>query len=207
MAQYTGTPSLDGYLARLFQASWADAHGGAAITMDKTSDPFFARAEEPSTGTFHVTRGFLVFDLSSIPTGRTVSSATLAMETNLVGTPADKSKTMHIVESTQDSASDLVSTDYDNYNTTDLVTEIVLGTGINTTTFTFNSSGITYLEGVLGSDAMFCAIMEYDLEDTDPPVADTRVQVTASENGTAANRPTLTINYSDLGGAFLLNLI
>lgn len=193
MAQYTGNPTLDGYVDKLFETSWANARDAATgDSADKTATTASLRAEEPAGGTFHVSRMFLVFSLSAIPATATITSATLALTASSV-TGSGDSITAMVVESTQASTADLVTADFDQRGSTQLSDEVVMTNAQKT--FTFNASGIAFLQSKIGLNAMLANIAKYDFNNTDPAVADGRWDIDTVDHGTAGNRPLLTINY------------
>lgn len=195
MATLTATPSLDGFVDKLFQASWAAARDAATgDNVDKTSVTASLRAEEPAGGTFHVSRMFMVFSLASLPAGTIINSATLSVFASSISAGSNNAKTLNLVSSTQASQTDLVLADFDQRGSTAFASEFVAAAGANT--FTLNASGITQLTNALGGNVMFAIIMKYDFDNTDPPVEDGRLSLDTVESATESQRPTLTIQYT-----------
>lgn len=142
-----------------------------------------------------ISRGFFPYTNPSIPSGSIIDSGTFKFTCTAVvaGSP-----TAHLVRSTQASASTLANTDYDNINevpSTGAVTScgsVVVTAALKT--ITINATGLAHVTP--GANILFALMEAGDQSNTDPVTNDNRFTINTSDNGTAANRPTLNIVYT-----------
>ena len=157
-------------MVRNTNASWNTCK--TASTGDFSKDDYQSItpgvASRLLSGTYGIYRSFFYFDLSSIPAGSSIQSATLDI-TSTSYSPTNIS----LLEGTQ--ADTLSTADYDQFtgDPFDTIQWIdTLPDPVNVNTFTFNDAGITYLESKIGDTTKLCLI-EYTHDYlNDPPSPD-----------------------------------
>lgn len=203
MPKLSANPSLDGEIQQVLQASWTNAHDSLTGVVDKTDTIFRVRGEFNGS-LYNCGRGFLVFDLSSIPAGANLfpSDLTIYIETNSVS-DADHGE-LSLFESSQADSNDLATTDYIEYETT-VLANTVDGSSGGSKVFTFNSSGLNYIRSKIGTKAAFCIRTKKDINNTQPTGLGW-VGIASVDHATSSFRPLLTVNYFN-GGAVLAGLL
>ncbi len=195
MAQFIGTPTHDGYIDRQYESTWSDARNAAAgDAIDEGSDAIYLRSE---TG-FHCSRMFLTFDLTTVPAGTDISSATLAFDVASVSVADAAHGTANLVSGSPANVDDYVLDDFDQFGTTAFATEVDASSA-GAYSFTINAAGLTYLEAACGGKVVLCMRMKKDFDNTTPTGAG-YIVVYTSKSTTESYKPTLTINY--IGSSF-----
>lgn len=198
MATFSITSSTgDGYIDKT-DASWSTARG--ATTGDSVSasasNPRCPEAGKPSD--YLIRRAFFWFDVSSIPTSATITSATVRFVFDDGELIDDDNASTNLVDST--ASTTLTTADYNNSGTTlqsdDTADLTDIGTNAPWTfTFTLNSTGIATVQAAVGGTVKFALINSRDrLNQT--PTGRNQHNTSMSDNGTEANKPLLTISYT-----------
>ncbi|HEA68070.1 MAG TPA: hypothetical protein ENI07_14795 [Desulfobacterales bacterium] len=145
---------------------------------------------------FLIARSFLFFDLSSLSSSFTVDSCTLVVYGNSTG-----DSTVCIQEGTQ--ADPMTTADFDSF-TGSIFDSIVWPPPWEPTyqeiTFSLNSTGIAYIQSMLGSTAKICIRnYQYDFLDVEFPddINAFRAYMAYRENDTELWHPTLNITYEE----------
>ncbi len=207
MGQLTTVASFDGWIDREYEPTWTAARDTASgENVDHSGGSNIVRNDGGDINTIMCGRTYQVFDLSTIPASATITSASLAV--NCAGTDAvtEVQGAVKLVESTQASPTDLVVSDYSKRGSTSFANDIDCRT-TGTKTFTINGDGITYLQSVVGSNAMLCLLSKRDFDNTSPGPSPLLglVYIAGRADGTPASRPTLTVNYTVPGGVRFVN--
>lgn len=181
--------------------SWAALKALTTGTAQASGDPVGVYASVIVSRS--LSRTFLPFDTSSIPAGSTIVSATIQFNVTQI---VSSNSTLHIVQSTQADPTSLVNNDFDNIpNSSGSLTSggSVAVSATGSQTITLNATGLGWI--VPGGYTKFALVEDHDVTNTDPSPNDYRFNVNTSENGTAGNRPTLTVIYAggDEGAYFI----
>jgi len=157
------TPSLsvfsdDCYIATQAEATWAAARNTPTSPfVVQTPESFYnAITARTFSSNFYAARAFLYFDLSALPGGASVVSASVFIRGSLANSQVS------LLQGTQTGtdASGLVAGDWNGFTGTPFST-INWVTGITKNEFTLNAAGMSYIESVAGGTAKFC-VREYD---------------------------------------------
>lgn len=198
------TGAGDGHTYKNDSANWDTTHDATDSTSaDYTSTTANLYAAFVG-GVFHLTRVFLPFDTSGLDDAATIDGGVLTVRCSSIvqnnGTHFDAG----VVQTTQASNTVLANADFDQCGAVDGATEGATRVAITTTgakVFTLNATGISWI-----SKTGFTKLgirTNQDLDDF--PVVDNTnefaVQLSMSEDGTAGNRPKLTVTYH-LGTAY-----
>lgn len=181
---YSGTG--DGYLRRIIQNTWPLARDNPVA--DDGSDTSQYRDNGICAyihiGNYYVYRSWFDFDLSSIPSWKTISSAVLTL-TGWAARDAD----VIIQKGTQTLPLDV--NDFQAFAGPYFSNIFMTDTQCD---FIFNAAGIAYLQSVLGATAYLCA-REYNCDylNVAPINYDNIMGVYFRESTTQENRPLLTI--------------
>jgi hypothetical protein len=194
MRLYAQNPIFDGEIERILQNTWSAARDGTSGTVNIDINNQIQARGTKSGGIYDCGRGFLTFDLTSIPARSVIVSATLSLVRN-GGMVADSAHgIVHLLKSTQASPTALIGADYIAYETTDFANTIDCS-NLGSKIFTLNSSGLTYLTSKIGNRATFALLTDKDLNNV-APVSDGDVFFSSITDSITANRPVLTIRYS-----------
>lgn len=194
----------DGNIYNDSAASWTLARNATTGTVNVTTDPNNVYAD--GTGSdYYCSRLFTPFINPSIPVGQPIISADFKFTVQTAG-----ARTMHVVRSTQASATSKATTDFDNL--TDLPTTTLTSCGsisggsTGAKTIALNATGLSHITPA--SDIKFCIINDSDQVGTDPNRALVVVSIYTSDNATDGNRIKLNVTYGiSGGGSFFLNFI
>jgi hypothetical protein len=180
------------------------AGAGSTASATDAGESFVYLSNDGTAGGFgYLVRSAFDFDLSTIPTGATIVSATLSLygsahNNGLGGTP-----TIDIVSNSITSTSNIATSDYGNFGSTpfgQLAISSWNDAGYND--ISLNASGLTAIKNALGSVLKLGARISWD---TAGSFTGTLANDTARVNGYYAdqgsNKPKLVITYS-LGGGF-----
>jgi hypothetical protein len=200
------------------------------LAHDETSAPFadYTSNENWFAGTgyqdyqgsnFNWKRGLVPFDTSAIPSGATITAATLNLYLYSVGNAVnDGTDYLNVVETTQPDHTDVVAGDYDNVGSVDSpttgATSIDLG-DISTsayTVFTLNATGLGWIKTDGESSTCGTALTGWtclgvreghDLEDSNPSYSlndYNQVALRYSEYTGTASDPYLSVTYTTFTG-------
>lgn len=191
-----------------FFGTWAqarDATGGSWNKDGTANDPqyYVANADRHVGDSFgyYVAHGYLSFDLSSIPTGATITGAVLH-EKGYTGS-STAGGNLQLFEGTQGSS--LTTADWTAYGSTDLMTAVAFSSlnfaGWND--FTLNAAGIALIQSKLAAGKVqFCHRTSHDVSNTQPATDTTRsaLGIRFGEYSTSTDRPYLTVTYTAITG-------
>jgi len=188
--------SVDGYVARVNQTSWAAAREplGGTDAPDNTT-LLFVDAEEEFAENFTISRVFVLFDTSAITDEDTISSATLSLWPT-TGEGADRNCV--IANATPASDTGLVVGDYDalTINTpTEFTTARIDYSTIGAyTNATLNSDGLTNISktGV----SKFSVRHQDDVDNNQPTVGRQYAQFSSSDTAGTTQDPKLVVEHS-----------
>ncbi|WP_334392929.1 SpvB/TcaC N-terminal domain-containing protein [Bradyrhizobium sp. AZCC 2262] len=190
---YAGTG--DGHVIAAAKTTWALAHDASTGTsLNSTSTTFAVEADKSdNSGTrFHINRGYITFDTSSIPAGAVISAATLGLWVSAVSNTA--ALNLVIATSTQAATSTLATADFPRVGSATSSDVVHAPAASATSTWTLNSTGIAAIN--IGTSTKFSIREQHDLNN----LAATNTAVTSatftSANGSASHRPVLVITYS-----------
>lgn len=187
MAQYTGNSVAggDGNIYVDNGGTWATVRAATTGTAQASASNVNIYASMFTSRS--IGRMFVPFDTSSIPTGSTIDSATIDFYVNTIH---GSNGTIHLVKSTQASATALVDGDFDALEYTTGGSVAISTTG--TKQITLNATALTWI--VAGGYTKLALIEEHDQSNTDPNPNDYRFGIYTSDNG--SDKPLLTINYT-----------
>lgn len=190
----------DGCVRNMTQATWAAARGNASGTLAQPSiaNGFGAYVGKNGASDWDCIRGFLPFDLSSIPAGAIISAATLSVQVNTVYDLLG-SGGLGVVEGTQASASTLATSDFSHVGSTELATRKTLASLSTSvyTDFALNASGIAILQAAIGGTAQLALRTGRDIDNTTPGSTNYEgVLVYFSEQTGTSQDPVLTVTYN-----------
>lgn len=180
--------TADGNVGAL-ESTWDAAHGASSgayvATTEQAQSVAMSIRKYPASTLIY--RSFFYFDLSALPSGKSVTSAILAIQ----GTGYAHSS-VTVQQGTQGDTLD--GDDYNAFTGSyfDKQAWTVLGN-----TLTFDAAGLTYISTVLGSTAKLCC-REHDYDYLSVTPTDYTIKRNGAcytENATPANRPKLTIIY------------
>jgi len=177
---FTGKLNANLATARANNSSIADTDGNFSVTYGDFS------------GTFYVYRPFTPFDLTGL-SGVTVTGVNYAARCDIKTTDG----TVNVVETTQASTSTLAVTDHANFNTTKFVASDFSGF-VNDTNkeVIFDSDGISYVQGVVGSWAKVAFRDALDIAGTSPSGVHTNISFYGSEYAGTDHDPYLEVTYT-----------
>lgn len=191
--EYIGTSiaAADGNVYNDNGGAWATVRALGTGTPQPSTDPVNIYASKLISSS--IGRGFIPFNTSTIGGGARVTAGSLVINvSNKLGADG----TIHLIQTTQASGTNLLSADYDNVAFSSggslPITAAAKGTIVlNATALGWiNTTGTSFLG----------LIEDHDLTNTDPDPNDYRFEINMTENATAANRPTLTLTYIPSGG-------
>ncbi len=192
-ATVTSVSGGDGTIYNDDAGTWATVKGLTTGTAQGATDPSNVYAGNSASRC--IGRGFLPFDTSSIPAGAVIQNATLQI--NVTALPGSSGGTFHVVQTTQTDPTSLASADFDNIAGSSGSMTTGGSTTINVTgakTVPLNATGLGFITG--GGYTKLALCNDHDATNTDPGASMYRVSINYAENGTAANRPTLTVDYT-----------
>ena len=181
---------------RKIDTVWATARGAAVgeDLNDSASTYMPVASSLLAAPNYHIWRGWLFMDLSTVPVGATITACILKM------TSYDEAESiMTVVQGTQ--ADPLSTADYNNFTGAEFghVTWALGGGGVPAPNqITFNATGLAYLTTVIGGTAKLC-LREYTYDYLNaapaagPPYF--RMGMWFQETATVANRPHLHLTY------------
>ncbi len=186
-----------------FAGTWANAcaaSGGSFFSVGSSTDSYYLASADNAVGVFLtqlVDRGFLSFDLSSLPAGSTVTGVVLHVKGYDVASGAGGS--LKLYDGTQGAA--LTTGDWAAYGSTELMTAVnfssLSGSGWND--LTLNSSGVAAVQAAFdaASHVQFCARSSFDVSGTGP-ASDTRsyLAIRYADYATSGDRPYITVTYT-----------
>lgn len=190
------------------------ASTGAAATTTGTTIQIIRFRADTNTNKYDIlSRGFVTLDLSSLPVGATIDGVDLSFYlSSLTDSWSDSAVTdFHVALSTQASANNLVTTDYNNIQRTSYGTLATASwTASQYNDISFNATGEGYVGGQAGSIAKFSIQPAADINNNEPTWSASKdvlyVVVGADTAGTTQD-PKLTVTYTepvDASGMFLM---
>lgn len=173
--------------------TWATVRNAASGTAGAAGDPVNIYASQLTSRS--ISRGFFPYANPGIPSGSMIDSGTFKFTCTSVvaGSPV-----AHLVRSTQASISTLANDDYDNITEVPSTGAVTSCGSVAVTaaqkTITLNATGLAHITP--GADILFALMEQGDQSNTDPVTLDNRFSMNTSNNGTAGNKPTLSIVYT-----------
>ena len=172
--------------------------GGGTLGLNAGNNPALEAAQSTFISpTYYIDRLFVQFDISTIGAGKTINSSSL----QVVGTTlVNGVSSLSLASSTPASTDTIASSDFNKLNYVKLSNDISYNGSFATSTFTFTSTGINYIDTVKTSYAKFAIIDIKDMENTTPSAyiyAYIKMGGATDVNG----RPILTVTYSSGGTA------
>jgi len=193
----TGT---SGGHVRCGDAVWATARAGTGSTLDATQTS--ARVQSDfSGGSYFIRRGFLQFDISSIPTGSRIQSA---IYKTYVSNLSDANTSGIIIA--QSTADDTISTnDFTAVGTTSFGTVNYSDCANNTyEEIALNSDGVAYIQSNIGSTGLKFAHRDSRDFNNSVPTGDNEAVI---EDGDSANPAQLIVTYNPPGAGALFGAL
>lgn len=143
--------------------------------------------------TYFVQRGFIIFNLASIPVTAVVSAVTVSLFGNSKGGDDDTA----IVESTQAATNNLTTADFDAFNSTELASRVTTWSTSGYNDYTLNASGIALVQAAIaaGGYAKFCLRNKKDI-DNNTPAEDNTVQGYGSQDTGTTHDPKIVVTYT-----------
>lgn len=185
----------DGNIEANAKGSWSLARD--ATTGDEVNDDGAAVyvSTRNVAGSYYVQRLFFPFDLTTLPSGITVTSATLRITAtdDAVGSAYN----LVVVPTSQASTSELVVEDFNNLTFTaesDLVARPA--TASSSATFTFNAAGKTLIASAASGWLKIGVITENDLNNSAVGLDNNYVTIVMSEDGSTSTDPKLIVTYT-----------
>jgi len=146
------------------------------------------------TATYQINRGFLLFDLSGLPSNYVVNNARLSLSVRAKGSAFDAAEAVCITEGSQgiplvasDSQSHASSATKHGTTTSDT---FVAGTRAD---ITFTTAGLAIIEAACGGNLKLCLRIERDI-DSVPPIYSTVRYIWFHSNEISGEEPTLYLN-------------
>lgn len=165
---------VDGIIRNQTTTIWDTIHDAASGTSALVSDASNACGFVQANGTnwINLIRSMFLFDTSSIDDGATIDDAILSLFGE--ATTADGlsiSPTMNIFTATPAANNNLVSGDYDQFGTTDLSSDITIGSWstVAYNDFSLNSTGLANID-VTGISKFGGRESTYDAPDVEPTI-------------------------------------
>ena len=210
--------TTDGYQSSNLIGTWNDAHDATtnvqAVNSTATNEPFFGpRVEYNATrGIYFIVRTFFDFDVSGI--SGNVTAATFSVMTDnqagndviVVKSGHDKSDTSTNWYSTWLTGLGGTISGWSNSDSqvVPYTNNVTMAGSAGTTTFPFNSQGVTDVNSLAGTSTAFkIVLMNYDFDylDVDPqPSGGSQITgLNFADHGTVAKRPFLEITVGTAG--------
>ncbi len=170
------TTTVDGWVSNSPFTTWDDAHDASSGTSVSSTIPLIVQLNQWPSGNASFIRTFMGFDLSSIPAGATIVSATIDCFSTFGGAQETGITTsVDLVATTPTSNTDLVVGDFDQVGSVSFanltIASIVAAGPYATNTFTLNASGLTHITTAIGNVANFGCLINEDLTDSEPSPA------------------------------------
>lgn len=213
----TGATTVDSRMRHSSNSSWDDVHDAAAATGDVLPTNMTDRvtAQEDSSSTkWIIDRTIETYDLSAFAGPATAATLDL-WPTSITNGDDDGLDYIQIVQSAPASDNDVIGDDFDTLGTTAFATGLDLGS-LSTgqyNTWTFNATGLAYLNGQAGDIARIGLREGHDFEDTSI-AGDTLndFQISSADTAGSTQDPVLTLTAAAGGDTgfqtsiFMLNL-
>lgn len=204
----------DGHIEESVRSSnaWNDTHdSGSGNTADDSSTTWqvkthFTLGATPPKDVAIIRRAFIPFDLSTIPAGMSMDSATITLfVTTKTNGDNDGDDWINIVgETSQNDTDSLEVGDYDQCgsinNPTEYATRIDLGsiTAVANNVWTLNAAGEALIDSSAGGDLKLGVREGHDAIDSSVSSGSTNQITVTSANAFSANRPKLKIENFDM---------
>ena len=203
--------SVDGQASK-YNGGWGTVHDASSGSASDNDTSFnAAKSLKNPDSTFEITRGFFLFDTSSIPDGATVQSATFSLYVNYIdNVENDGNDFVRLATATPASNTAIVNDDYDQVGTTAQATDLDIGSLTNNAynAFTLNSTGLSNIS--LTSITKFGTREGHDVSNDPPDVVSggngNVVGAYFSETSGTSQDPQLTVVYSDVTPPVISNL-
>jgi len=189
-------PSLDGWVERDFEATYADAHDATSGEYSNYTEASFTWASlqnRSGTPDFSISRSFFLFDTSALSDTATISSATLSIVFFNV-TDTNGNDSLSIVSSNPASNTSLVNDDFDQLGTTKFATDKTLASLSEDAyaNFALNATGISAISKT--SITKFGLRNANDISNIAPTgVGNNGVYARGSETAGTTSDPTLVV--------------
>lgn len=172
-------------------SSWATCWGAASGNQGaSTSSIRVLAAWSVGAGDFFIGRGFIPFDTSSLGSGATINSASLAMFVASAGT--SPYSTTYMVLTTQAAGNALAATDYANIGTSAQSASQIDASSTGSKSINLNATGIGNINKT--GYSFFGLRVNFDFNNTAPATDGSQNgDVTFNSSASASNKPTLTV--------------
>lgn len=186
----------DGLVRNNGAASWATLRAAATGTVASYAGTTTQVYADGTAGDQYIDRLFIPFDLSSL-SGATVTAAVLSV----FGTSSNSGAggAIGLVSGSPASITALATTDFGSVGSTEYMTRVNFSAASwpAYNNWTLNASGITYLQGRVGSTAALVLRSSFDIDNSAPGTGTfSSFAINASEATGTANDPYLTITYT-----------
>ena len=196
------TSSVDGWVGRdsFGGESWANIRAVASEAQDSLNLGQVLISGDNISGRWdQVKRSIMTFDLSSMPAGAAILSATLTVISLGGQGGAFGSDAVLCAINSLASETGLVVGDWDNFGSVDFADRVAASawpTSGDPYTFTLNDAGVTHLGSAAGGIARFGLMISYDIDDIEPTWADATdgIIFSTAEHPTL-DAPALTVEY------------
>lgn len=204
----TETNTVDGWTFSNATESWALARNRATATTsnDSGNDIFLGYIRTNTSEIRGLTRGFYLFDISSIPSGSTIDAVDFQAYVDQVDNASSNgSPSVVIVEGAPASDTAVATGDHDidGFGTTRFASDTAFSAySLNAyNSHTLNASGISFVQSALDGDGIvrLSSFTDLEFDDTEPDYDNVTTRV-IGQSAETANPPKLVVTYTE-GGA------
>ena len=197
MATTIYASSGDGFVRNNGSGSWSSLQSAGTGTVASQFNPANAPYNDGTTADKYIDRGIFSFDLSSIPAGATITSATLSLYVTAKASGAGGA--VGITSASPASTTALAATDFGSFGSTEYATRINFSAATTSAynDFALNAAGLAYLESKIGTFAGFGVRGSFDLDNSAPgTTVYSQWSVRTSEQSGTSQDPKLLISYT-----------
>lgn len=191
--------SGDGLLRNSGTSSWAtlrNAATGSLASSTGNSTQVYADNQADFVNRY-IDRAIFQFDLTAVPSGATITAAVLSLYCSSFDATAGGA--IGIVSGSPASSTSLATSDFGNVGSTEYITRVNISALSFPVykDFTLNASGISYLQGKIGSTAALVLRTSFDI-DNSAPTANSYSSAAFStvEASGSSQDPYLTVTYT-----------
>lgn len=197
MASTIYASSGDGFVRNNGAGSWSSLQSAGTGTVASQFNPANAPYNDGTSADKYIDRGIFSFDLSSIPAGATITAATLRLYVTAKASGAGGS--VGVTSASPASTTTLATSDFGLVGSTEYATRINFASATTSAynDFALNASGLTYLEGKIGTTAGFAVRGSFDIDNSAPgTTVYSSWSVSTSEQSGTSQDPKLELSYS-----------